>query len=310
MRCFVTGGAGFIGSHLVDRLMQENDVAVYDNLSLGKLSHISHHLKKKNFRFIEDDLLNFETLKKSMKGHGAVFHLAANSDISNNSITDTDLKKGTLATYNVLEAMRLNGIKNIIFSSTSSIYGEAKIKPTPEDYGPLLPISFYGASKLACEGLISSFCHNFGMKGWIFRFANIAGERGTHGVVVDFIRKLKQNSNEMEILGDGEQSKPYLYVKDCVDGMLYGFYNSSDEVDYFNLSSDGSTKVRMIASILAEEMGIRNVKFKFTGTQRGWPGDVPKVEMDTRKLARLGWRCNLSSDESLRKSVKGLVAEL
>ena len=307
MKYFITGGAGFIGSHLVDRLMNNHSVTVYDNLSLGKEIHLSHHSDKKNFKFVKADLLDFDTLKRTVAGHDAVFHLAANSDISNNKVTDTDLKKGTLATYNVLEAMRLNNIKKIVFSSTSSIYGEAKIKPTPEDYGPLLPISFYGASKLACEGLISAFCHNFKMQAWILRFANIAGDRGTHGVIVDLIRKLERNNKELEILGDGKQAKPYLYVKDCVDGMLYGFHNSDDEVNYFNLSSDGSTKVKTIASILVEEMGLKNVKFKFTGTMRGWPGDVPRVEMDTIKLSRLGWKCKLSSDESLRKAVRELL---
>lgn len=307
MRCFVTGGAGFIGSHLVDKLINEHSVTVYDNLSLGKESHLSHHLGKNNFKFIKADLLDLDMLKKSVTGHDAVFHLAANSDISNNKVTDIDLKKGTLATYNVLEAMRLNDIGKIVFSSTSSIYGEARIKPTPEDYGPLLPISFYGASKLACEGLISAFSHNFKLQTWILRFANIAGDRGTHGVIVDFIRKLERNSRELEILGDGEQAKPYLYVKDCVDGMLYAFNNSNDDVNYFNLSSDGSTKVKTIASTIVEELGLKGVEFRFTGTARGWPGDVPRVEMNTGKLAKLGWKCNLSSDESLRKSARELL---
>jgi len=307
MKCFVTGGAGFIGSHLVDELIKEHSVTVYDNLSLGKESHVSSHLNNNKFKFIKADLLDFDALKNAVQGHDVVFHLAANSDISNNEKTDIDLKKGTLATYNVLEAMRLNNINKIVFSSTSSIYGESKIKPTPEDYGPLFPISFYGASKLACEGLVSAFCHNFKMQGWIFRFANIAGDRGTHGVIVDFIKKLEKNSKELEILGDGNQAKPYLYVKDCVEGMLYGFSNSNEEVNYFNLSSEGSTKVKDISSILVDEIGLKNVKFKFTGTARGWSGDVPKVEMDTRKLAKLGWKSRLSSDASLRKAVKELL---
>ena len=309
MRCFITGGAGFIGSNLVKSLIEENDVTVYDDLSLGKKEFVSKYIGSSKFKFIEADLLDFNVLKDSIKGHDIVFHLAANSDISNNQLTDIDLKNGTIATYNVLEAMRRNNIRQVVFSSSSAVYGEANIKPTSEDFGPLLPISLYGASKLACEGLIAAFCHNFGMKAWIFRFANIAGDRGTHGVIVDFIRKLGKNSKEMEILGDGEQAKPYLYVKDCVEGMLYGFANSNDEVNYFNLSSDGSTKVKMIASILVEEMGLKNVEFKFTGTSRGWPGDVPEVEMDTRKLAKLGWKCKLSSDESLRKAVRELLKE-
>lgn len=309
MKCFVTGGAGFIGSNLVDKLMEKNEVTVYDNLSLGKREHISHHLNNKDFKFIENDLLNFEILKNSIKGHDVVFHLAANSDISNNKVTDIDLKKGTLATYNVLEAMRLNNVKKIVFSSTSSIYGEAKTMPTPENYGPLFPISFYGASKLACEGLISAFCHNFGMQAWIFRFANIVGDRGTHGVLIDFIKKLEKDSREMEILGDGEQAKPYLYVKDCVDGIMYGFNNSNEEVNYFNLCTDGATKVRDIASMLVEEMNLINVKFKFTGTKRGWPGDIPQVRMDPTKISKIGWKNKLSSDESVRKAIKALLKQ-
>ena len=310
MKCFVTGGAGFIGSNLVEDLIEDHEVVVYDNLVLGRKEFLSGYSKNKDFSFIEADLLDMKTLRKSIKGCGVVFHLAANSDISNNKITDIDLKNGTIATYNLLEAMRLDGIKKIIFSSTSAIYGEAIIKPTPEVYGPLLPISFYGASKLACESLISAFCHNFGMQSWIFRFANIAGKNGTHGAVVDFIIKLRKDSKNLLILGNGKQSKPYLHVKDCVEGMLHGWKNSNEEVNYFNLACEGSTSVDKIAKIVVEAMNLKNVKFNYTGTERGWPGDVPQVLLSAGKMKSIGWQAKLTSDGAVRKAAKELVSQL
>ena len=310
MRCFVTGGVGFIGSNLVDYLIKEHKVTVYDNLSLGKKEFLLNHFKNKNFSFVEADLLDFEHLKKTIKGHDIVFHMAANSDISNNEITDIDLKNGTIATYNVLELMRIYKIKQIIFASTSAVYGEAKIKPTNEDYGPLFPISFYGASKLACEGLISSFCHNFKMKAWIFRFANVVGKNGTHGVLVDFIKKLRSYNKKLLILGDGKQSKPYLHVKDCVEGMIYAWNNSKEEFNYFNLGCDDATSVDEIAKMVVREMALKNVKFEYTGKDRGWPGDVPQVRLDTSKINKLGWKARLSSDEAVRKAIKELLKQV
>ena len=307
MRCFVTGGAGFIGSNLVNYLIKEHKVTVYDNLSLGRKEFISHHLKNKNFSFIEADLLDFEKLKQCMKSHDVVFHMAANSDISNNSVTDIDLKNGTIATYNVLESMRLNNIKHIIFASSSAVYGEARIKPTPEDYGPLFPISFYGASKLAAEGLISSFCHNFSMKAWIFRFANIVGKNGTHGVIVDFIKKLKENDKKLLILGNGKQAKPYLHVNDCVEGMIHGWKNSSDKINCFNLGCEDITNVNEIANMVVDAIGLKNVKFEYTGEERGWIGDVPQVKLETSKMSKIGWKAKLSSDQAVRKSIAELL---
>ena len=305
MKFFVTGGAGFIGSHLVDRLMQQGDVTVYDNLSLGKKEFIDHHLSKKNFKFIKADLLNIKKLQESMKGHDAVFHMAANSDISfGTTQTDVDLKQGTLATYNVLDSMRLCSIEKIIFSSTSAVYGEADIFPTPESYGAKLPISLYGASKLAAEGMISAYCHLYGMQAWIFRFANIIGERSTHGVMHDFVRKLRKNPKRLEILGDGNQRKPYLYVKDCADGMVYGFKHAKDEVNVFNLGCDGNTSANEIAKMIIEEMKLENVKIEYTGGKRGWKGDVPLVNYDTSKMKKLGWKPSLTSDKAVRKAIK------
>ena len=305
MKYFVTGGAGFIGSHLVDRLAEENYVAAYDNLSLGKKEFIRHHLKNKNFRLIQDDLLSMNSLKKSIKGHDAVFHMAANSDISlGTAQTDIDLKQGAIATYNLLEAMRVNDVKKIVFASSSAVYGEPDRFPTNESYGAKLPISLYGASKLACEGMISAFCHLYGMKAWIFRFANIIGERSTHGVMYDFVKKLRDNPKKLEVLGDGNQRKPYLYVKDCVDGMLYGFSHANEEVNVFNLGCSDNTDVTAIAKIITEEMGLKNVRIKYTGGRQGWKGDVVFVNYDTTKMKNLGWEPSLNSKGAVRKAVK------
>lgn len=305
IKYFVTGGAGFIGSHIVDRLVEMGFVTVYDNLNLGSREFIKHHLHKKNFQFIQADLLDFDFLKESIKGCDVVFHLAANSDINEGTKkSNTDLLQGTIATYHVLEAMRLNDIKKIVFASTSAIYGEPKTMPTPEDYGPLFPISLYGASKVAGEALISAFCHLYEMQAWIFRFANIVGERGTHGIIVDFVNKLQRNPEELEILGNGKQAKPYLYVKDCVDGILFGFRHAFDTVNYFNLGCHGNTSVRKIAAFVVEQMNLKDVRFVYTGGDRGWKGDVPLVEYDIKKMSNIGWNANYNSDEAVKIAIK------
>lgn len=224
--------------------------------------------------------------------------------------TDTDLRQGTVATYNVLEAIRLNQIPQLIFASSSVVYGESALVPTPEDYGPLLPISLYGASKLACEGLISAFCHNYGIQAWIFRFANICGRHGTHGAIVDFIHKLKRDPSCLEVLGDGKQSKPCLYVQECVDGMLFGWRNSRDPLNYFNLGCEGATEAANIARWTADLMGLPDAKLNYTGAPRGWRGDVPQVRLDCRKLKALGWEARLTSDAAVRLAISELVKEL
>jgi len=309
MKCFVTGGAGFIGSHLVDRLMAEgNTVTVYDNLSSGKKEFVEHHMGQPTFRLVEADLLDLDKLKNAITGHDVVFHLAANPE-ARRGIEDTelDLKQETIATYNVLESMRLNGISRIVFSSSGTIYGETPIIPLTEDYGPVLPTSLYGAGKLASEGLISAFCGTFDMCAWIFRFANIVGKRTTHGVIFDFIQKLRDNPCELEILGDGSQCKPYLHVEDCIDGMLFGFRNSHDKINVFNLGCSTATDVTTIAKMLIEEMGLNKVNFKYTGGDRGWPGDVPQVRFDVRKMSRLGWKARYTSDEAVRKAIRDIL---
>lgn len=309
MKYFVTGGAGFIGSHLVDRLISEgHEVTVYDNLSSGSKVFAQHHFGKKGFQLIEADLLDFNTLKEAIANQDVIFHLAANPEarlgIEN---TKLDLKQETIATYNVLETMRLNGIRKIVFASSGTIYGETPVIPLPEDYGPVLPISLYGAGKLASEGLISAFCHTFDMQAWIFRFANIVGERTTHGVIFDFINKLKQNPQELEILGDGRQCKPYLHVEDCLDGIIYGFRNSHDKVNVFNLGCSTATDVTTIARMLVDEMNLKAVKFRYTGGDRGWPGDVPQVRFNVNKINSLGWKAKYTSDEAVRKAIKDIL---
>jgi len=311
MKYFVCGGAGFIGSHLVDRLIGTGDVTVYDNLSSGKEEFIRHHLTRDNFRFVRADLLELDNLKKAMKGCDVVFHLAANPD-ARAGIEDTslDLRQGTIATYNVLEAMRTNDVNRIVFSSSSTIYGETGVESIAEDYGPAVPISLYGASKLAGEGLITAFCHTFGMQSWIFRFANVVGGRATHGVIFDFINKLRQNPAELEILGDGNQEKPYIHVGDCVDGILYGFQHATGQCNLLNLGCPAVSKVSGIARAIVEEMGLSNVKYKYTGGERGWPGDVPYYRLDTSLMEQMGWKPKYTSDEAVRQGIKDILGEL
>ena len=309
MHAFITGGAGFIGSHLVDTLLNNgSSVTVYDNLSSGNKSFIHHHLKQEEFTFIQDDLLNLSRVKKEMKDHDVVFHLAANPHVRlGESHTDLDLNQGIVATYNVLEAMRQNDVKNIVFSSSSVVYGETSEPSLPETYGPTLPISLYGAGKLGAEGLISAFCGTFDFQAWMYRFANVVGARGTHGVIVDFIEKLRKNPHELEILGDGRQCKPYLYVSDCVDGILFGYAHSHGKMNLFNLSCDTTTTVTRIAEMVTEEMGLADVRFKYTGGIRGWKGDVPRFQLDAGKINTLGWKATLSSDEAVRKAIRDVL---
>ena len=311
-RILVTGGAGFVGSNLAERLLAEGHaVTVIDDLSGGSRENLAECLRHDHFRFIEQDLLDLAATTKAMEGHDAVFHLAANSNIpEGRRSTDIDLKLGTLATYNVLEAMRLCGISDVAFSSSSVVYGEPDQIPTPEEYGPLFPISLYGASKLACEGLLSAYCHNYGFQAWIYRFANICGRHGTHGVILDFIHKLQANPRQLEILGDGAQAKPYLHVSECVDAMLYIWRNARREtLNYFNLGCQGATNTDRIAELLLETMGLKNVEIVHTGGERGWPGDVPQVRLDCSKLEKFGWKAKLSSDEAVRLATRELVME-
>lgn len=311
-KVLVTGGAGFVGSHLVDELVRQGyKVTAYDNLSTGKKEFISRHLNEKNFQFIEDDLLDFKSVNRAMRDQEFIYHLAASPDVRYGvEHPDHDLKQNVLVTSNVLKAMRSNKVKKISFSSSSVVYGEAKRIPTPEDYGPLIPTSLYGASKLAAEGLITAYCHTFDLQSWIFRFANIIGERQTHGVIVDFIEKLKRNPSELEILGDGRQSKSYLPVKECVDAMLFATKNSNERVNIFNVGSEDRISVIRVAEILSEEADLEP-RFRFTGTEHGWPGDIPTMMLDVEKINQLGWKTKkYTSEETVKMAIKELLNEL
>ena len=307
----ITGGAGFIGSHLVDRLVQIGKVTIYDNLSSGKMEFISHNLKNGKATLVEADLLDLDKLTNCMKSHDVVFHLAANPEArAGLENTRLDLEQETVATYNVLEAMRSNGIKQILFSSSGTVYGDTPVIPLKESYGPVLPISLYGAGKLACEGLTSAFCHIFEMQGWIFRFANIVGGRGTHGVIFDFVHKLKKNPKELEILGDGKQEKPYLLVDELIDGMLLAYKNAKEDLNLFSLGTETSVSVNEIADIVVEEMGLKNVEYKYTGGSRGFPGDVPQIRFDTTKINQLGWRAKYTSAQAVRIAAQRIIQEI
>ncbi len=309
-RCFVTGAAGFIGSHLVEHLLAAgNSVTGYDNLSSGRVEWLSDVRDAPCFRFVRADLLDAATLRRAMEGHDAVFHLGGNTDIPiGTSDPSIDLKNCTIATFNVLEAMRATGVRTILFASSSTVYGEPAVRPTPESYGPLLPESHYGAAKLACEGLISAFCALHGLQGWLYRFGNVLGARMGHGVLVDFIRKLESDPVELEILGDGKQEKNYFLVEDCIDGMLYAYRHSRDRAcDVFNLGCESNVIVDQIAQIVIEEMSLKDVQLRYTGGDRGWPGDVPKVIYDLSKMKRLGWEPRHNSADAVRAAVRRLL---
>ncbi len=311
MRCFVTGGAGFIGTSLVERLLsQRDDVVVYDNLSNGKRERVAAFLGNPCFGLVEGDVLDPDRLSQAMAGADVVFHLAANSDIRPEAKSaEVELQQGIIATFNVLLAMKKEAVSKIVFASSSTVYGDAKGRELTEDYGPLMPISFYGASKLAAEALISAFCHMVGMNGWVFRLANIVGRGLTHGVIFDFIRKLRKDSKTLEILGDGEQTKPYLHVTECVEGMLHGLNHADDLVNIFNLSPPDALSVARIAAIVAEEMGLKNVAFNYTGGKGGWKGDVPRVRMNSDRLRNLGWKTTMSSEGAVRAAAREFLSQ-
>ncbi|OGY45184.1 MAG: hypothetical protein A2744_01355 [Candidatus Buchananbacteria bacterium RIFCSPHIGHO2_01_FULL_44_11] len=321
MKILVTGGAGFIGSNLVADLVgvgkikgqKIEKIVVIDNLFLGRKEFIQPLINQGQVDFFEQDLLDQAATLAVFKkcSFDLVFHLAANSDIAYGAKnTDWDLKQGTLVTFNVLAAMKDSGVKQIIFASTSAVYGEVPVRPISEDYSPMLPISFYGLSKLAAESLISAFCHNFGFQAWVYRFGNIVGFNGTHGVLVDFIKKLKADPKVLPVLGDGRQAKPYLYVADCVAGMIFGYQNSTEQNNCYNLACEGSTPVSEIAQMVIKALGLTEVNIQYAGGDRGWPGDVPQVRLDPAKLAQLGWQASLTSDQAVLKAIQDLIKQI
>jgi UDP-glucose 4-epimerase len=309
MFAVVTGRAGFIGSHLVDTLVaQGNEVLVIDSLCAGKKETIARHIDSCRVRFVQKDLLS-DGWQDAIAGADRLFHLAADPDVRQSAANpDPTMQNNVVATYRVLEAMRLHKVPEMVFTSTSTVYGEARVIPTPEDYTPLEPISVYGASKLACEALISAYCHSFGMKSWNFRFANIVGERSGHGVITDFIRKLRTNPAELEILGDGKQAKSYLEVHECIAAMLFATGKARETVNTFNIGSEDWIDVKTIAEIVVEEMHIQGTKLRFTGGERGWVGDVPRMQLSIDRLKALRWKPQLGSKESVRLAVRDLLS--
>ena len=314
-RILVTGGAGFIGSHVVDRLMKEAaEVWVLDNLSGGKEEFLERWYGDDRLHIVRTDVTKFESILPYFKKADVVFHLAANPDVRTAAEnTYAHIEQNILATFNVLEAMRFQDVSDIVFTSTSTVYGEADVLPTPEDYGPLKPISVYGATKLACEGLIASYASTFGMHGVIYRFANVVGSRGTHGVIFDFIHKLRDNPNELEILGDGKQRKSYIHVRDCVEAMVLGYESVEDEVGILNIGTEQSTDVITIADIVTEVMGLGGVRYRTTGGVdggRGWRGDVKVMSLDVGALLALGFEPRYTSDEAVRATAEALLKEI
>jgi UDP-glucose 4-epimerase len=309
-RCLVVGGAGFIGSHLVEHLLElRADVTVFDNLSVGKREFLTRALAS-CCHLVEADALDLEALTRAMTDHEFVFHLAANPEarwgLDNPRL---DLEQGTICTWNVLEAMRRTAAKKLIFASSGTVYGDTRQPCAEGDLGSL-PISLYGASKFACEGLISAFVECFGLNAWIYRFGNVVGPRGTHGAALDFLNKLKKNPDELEVLGDGLQSKPYVHVNDCVAGVLYGVEHARERLNVHNIAPHDFTSVQRIAELCVKHSPYPNASIRYTGGSRGWPGDIPHSRLNSEKLAALGFRVTLTSDQAVDAAVRALVREV
>ena len=304
----VTGGAGFIGSHLVDRIIARGDrVTVLDDLSSGRREFLAHH--EGALTFVEVDLCNLDAILPHFESVDLVIHLAANPDIRlGTRVTDTDLRNGTVATYNVLEAMRRHDVQRIAFASSSVVYGEGAPMPTPESHGPLLPISLYGASKLAGEALISAWVGTFGFQGWIFRFANIVGARTTHGVTYDFVHKLRTDPSRLEVLGNGRQEKSYMDVGDCADAFLHCIDTMDDRINLVNLGSVDTCSVTRIAEIVIEAMGL-DASIEYTGGDRGWAGDIPRARLAIERLQASGFSVEHDSEASILGTVRWLLEE-
>ena len=311
---FIAGGAGFIGSHFTDRLLSDRAVAavtLYDNFSSGREWHYEHHRKDPRLCVIRGDVKDTDALASAMKGHDIVIHLASNPDIARAATEpEIDFREGTLLTNNVVEAMRRCGTKRILYASGSGIYGDLGESDIDEDHGPLVPISTYGASKLAGEALISSYCHMFDFTGRVFRFGNVVGPRQTHGVGFDFLRQLLKNPHKLRILGDGTQSKSYIHVRDIIEAVLLAAERSTERFSVYNVATDYIT-VTEIASLAVECAGLNatEVEFEYTGGNRGWKGDVPIVRLNTNRIRSLGWVCSLNSREALRDSMMAMLAD-
>lgn len=308
-RVLVTGAAGFIGSNLVDRLLADGvEVVGFDNLSTGSPRFLESARSCPRFRLIEGDLLDTAAIGAAAAGVDTVFHLAANADVRFGlDHPRRDLEQNTIATFNVLEAMRAAGAKTIAFSSTGSVYGEAKVIPTPEDAGFPIQTSLYGASKVAGEGLISAYAEGFGIRAFVFRFVSILGERYTHGHIFDFCRKLGADPTRLDVLGNGRQRKSYLHVGDCVDAMLHAIAVAPEKVNVFNLGTDEYVEVNDSIAVIAARLGVRP-ELVYTGGERGWVGDNPFIFLDTSRIRALGWAPKLTIRQGVERTVDWLGA--
>jgi UDP-glucose 4-epimerase len=306
-KCLVTGAAGFIGSALIDRLICEgNQVVGIDNFSTGHIRFLEHAIKKPNFNLCEVDLLDVEKIKKIFSDVEIVFHLAANADVRfGTKHPSKDLEQNIIVTHNVLEAMRANQVKKIVFSSTGSVYGECPVIPTPEN-GPFpIQTSLYGASKVAAESLIQAYCEGFGFRSWIFRFVSILGDRYTHGHIFDFYKSLKINPQILKVLGNGKQRKSYLHVEDCIEAILLALKNTDDKVNIFNLGLDDYCEVNQSITWICQEMNV-TPQLHYSGGDRGWTGDNPFIFLETKKISKLGWKPKYSIKDGVIKTLKYL----
>jgi UDP-glucose 4-epimerase len=306
---FVTGAAGFIGSNLVDRLLDDGEVVVgYDNLSTGMPEFIASARKHRNFILVHGDLLDERRLTEAMRGANRVVHLAANADVRFGlTHPRKDLEQNTIATFNVLEAMRANNVSEVAFSSTGSIYGEAVVVPTPEDSPFPVQTSLYGASKLACEGMIAAYAEGYGITARIFRFVSILGQRYSHGHVFDFMMQLAKNPNRLHILGDGKQRKSYLHVDDCIEAMLLALKSAEERVTIFNLGTDEICQVLDSVDWIVGRLRL-SPQLSFSGGRQGWIGDNPLIQLDTSRIRGLGWRPKRSIREAVELTVDWLDA--
>jgi UDP-glucose 4-epimerase len=307
LRAFVTGCAGFIGSNLTDRLLGEgHEVIGYDNFSTGQEEFLEPARASSCFRLIRGDTLDLDGMRRAMMGAELVFHLAANADVRHGTEhPGFDLEQNTLATFNVLEAMRSNGIYRIAFASSGSVYGEPDVFPTREDAPFPTQTSLYGASKLACEGLIEAYSQGYGFQGTIFRFVSILGERYTHGHVFDFYRQLRRHPDHLDVLGDGRQSKSYLYVQDCIDAMLLCLQDAPGTANIFNLGSEDVCKVNDSVGWITDYLGLKP-HLSYSGGERGWVGDSPFILLDCHKARSLGWSPRLSIKEGILRTLAWL----
>jgi UDP-glucose 4-epimerase len=313
-RYLIAGGAGFIGSHFTDRLLADRavgGVTLYDNFSSGREWHYAHHRHDPRLKIVRGDVSDLVQLTDAMAEHDAVIHLASNPDIARAAAEpEIDFYQGTLLTNNVVEAMRRAGVGQLLYASGSGVYGEIGVKEASEDLGPLLPVSTYGASKLAGEALIASYCHMFGLRARVFRFGNVVGPRQTHGVGYDFVRLLKSDPSQLRIMGDGQQSKSYIHVSDVVTAVLCAHSKEPSGFRAFNVATGDYITVTEIADLAAEVLGLgKRPRYLYSGGDRGWKGDIPIVRLNTDRIRSLGWKCERNCRQALREAMISLAED-